>query len=615
MTRTLKTTGTTFLTGLLLAASMTLVPQLSSPADGEDDLALLVDSTEGPTGTAIGVAGEQCFLPDGSSGADGVIVTLDTEAGEQLAATTVAVERDGTFAGELVVPAGTPAGTHVLTGTCVSPELPELATYTGGRFTVTGEGDDAPTAEELVPTAEATAGGIEGYPAYDGQTTCSPTAKPGTLAFSQNTLAAFTNTGTYGISRDCNIGGQSEHKEGRAWDWRALASNAAEHRSVDQMLNWLLATDAEGNKHAMARRLGVMYIIWDRQMFRMYRVEDGWQPYSGSSPHTDHVHISFTRAGGDKTTSYWSMRGAPAWGGVGTTPTPTPTPPRDPRDATFTQTRRDVSGYYTPIPGDFDGDGRTDVLWYGKGARPDYFWWGRSEGRFTGVKTNVRRTYTPLAGDFDGDGNDDIIWYGRGSRVDHIWWGGADRRFTAQAIAIGGTYTPPVVGDFDGDGRDDVFWYGPGDVRDWIWWGTPSRGFTGAAAAVGGVYRPPFVADFDGDGREDVFWYGKGVAPDFLWHGRADRTFDGSNRTMDHSRRPLAGNFNGDGRDDIFWYAPGAPRDLLWLGDRGRSFHGQRITNVNGTYDGAFTADLDGNGRDDIYWYAPGPGSDYIWWF
>jgi hypothetical protein len=38
------------------------------------------------------------------------------------------------------------------------------------------------------------------------------------LAFRKKVLATYPKTSNAGISRDCSIGGQSEHKEGRAWD-------------------------------------------------------------------------------------------------------------------------------------------------------------------------------------------------------------------------------------------------------------------------------------------------------------------------------------------------------------------------------------------------------------
>lgn len=43
---------------------------------------------------------------------------------------------------------------------------------------------------------------------------------------------------------------------------------------------------------ANAKRLAITYIIWNRAIWDI-RNSRGWEPYKGSSPHTDHVHISF----------------------------------------------------------------------------------------------------------------------------------------------------------------------------------------------------------------------------------------------------------------------------------------------------------------------------------
>jgi hypothetical protein len=276
-----------------------VAPDATSEASPE----LVSAPASGRTGTEIEVRGHGCFLADGVTGTDGLLFQLVAPDGGQAAAGTVAVERDGTWSGSFVVPAGTPAGTYAVQGRCIAPEYAATEVIPGGSFRVTGEGAMPATAE---PEAQAPSD-IEPYPAYDGQSTCSPEAKPGMLAFRDMVMAAYPQSGSYGISRDCSIGGSSEHKEGRAWDWANNASSATDRARVDELLNWLLATDRYGNRHAMARRLGVMYIIWNRRIFRLYRVSEGWSSYSGSSPHTDHVHFSLTRAGGAKTTSFWRL--------------------------------------------------------------------------------------------------------------------------------------------------------------------------------------------------------------------------------------------------------------------------------------------------------------------
>ena len=60
----------------------------------------------------------------------------------------------------------------------------------------------------------------------------------------------------------------------------------------------------------MARRLGIMYVIFDHRIWGSYADEQGWRPYTGASPHTDHVHFSLSWAGAWARTSYWTGRAA-----------------------------------------------------------------------------------------------------------------------------------------------------------------------------------------------------------------------------------------------------------------------------------------------------------------
>jgi hypothetical protein len=172
---------------------------------------------------------------------------------------------------------------------------------------------------------------IEPYTAYDGQTKCASGAKVGTRAFERMLRRRFPGVSYIGTWRPCVNGSVSEHYEGRAIDWGVNAHNSVHRDHARRLIRRLFKTDWWGNPHAMARRLGIMYIIWNKRMWRSYRPFDGWQPYHGSSPHTDHMHISFARAGGLGLTSYWTGEIGdvpPAWipGWPPPTPTPTPTP-------------------------------------------------------------------------------------------------------------------------------------------------------------------------------------------------------------------------------------------------------------------------------------------------
>jgi hypothetical protein len=121
-------------------------------------------------------------------------------------------------------------------------------------------------------------------------------------------LQAYPCTYDGGIVRECYVGGNSEHKEGRAWDWMVSYPSA----SATQLLSWLLAADDAGNPHAMFRRLGIMYMIWNRQIFTSYDASSGWKPYYGSNPHTDHIHFSFGKHGASEEASFWSQARHPS---------------------------------------------------------------------------------------------------------------------------------------------------------------------------------------------------------------------------------------------------------------------------------------------------------------
>ena len=159
------------------------------------------------------------------------------------------------------------------------------------------------------PAAPPAGRGIEPFPVLQPQIRCHPTAKPGTRQLAAYLLRRYPGTRTGGISRACGRGKPSEHKEGRALDWRLRAAVPRERQQAANFLTWLFRPDAAGNPLANARRLGVMYVVWNRQIFGTYT--PGWRPYTGSSPHVDHMHISLTWHGAMGVTSFWTGRVAP----------------------------------------------------------------------------------------------------------------------------------------------------------------------------------------------------------------------------------------------------------------------------------------------------------------
>ncbi len=160
---------------------------------------------------------------------------------------------------------------------------------------------------------------VEPYAGYQPQTTCRQTPKPGVLLLADWLVA---RGGGYGpITRPCSDAGTSEHKESRAFDWLLDARSESDEALAAALLDELLAPDDLGDPHALARRMGVMYLIWNDTMYASY---DGFVPkrYLSSScrsrrtcsptlRHRDHMHISLTRKGARGATSWYVVQPAP----------------------------------------------------------------------------------------------------------------------------------------------------------------------------------------------------------------------------------------------------------------------------------------------------------------
>ena len=146
----------------------------------------------------------------------------------------------------------------------------------------------------------------EPYGLYQGQSTCNAIAKPGVLGFEKLVLGRYRGSRDLGIIRGCGVGGRSEHKEGRAWDWGVRLDRPQEKAYAEDVIGWLLAPDANGVRAGNARRLGIMYMIWNRKIWSAGRAAEGWRSYFGPNPHIDHIHFSWTWPGAYQLTSYWT---------------------------------------------------------------------------------------------------------------------------------------------------------------------------------------------------------------------------------------------------------------------------------------------------------------------
>lgn len=250
-----------------------------------------------------------------------------------------------------------------------------------------------------------------------------------------------------------------------------------------------------------------------------------------------------------------------------------------------------VDSKETPMIGDFNGDGRTDIITFTRDnpqAIGDVYV-ALSNGSQFGASTKwhdwfaINDDETVLIGDFNGDDIDDIAtWLRTTSRQVYValsTGSGMEQNASIWINSIGGESGDTLqVGDADGDGIDDLILFsrGVGQVR--------------VALSNGTEFLAPTV-----------------------WHNFFAVSAD---------ERPRVGDLNGDNLDDIITFATDNPRafgDVYAALSDGNSFDNGFTSEKWNDFFGVQPAeiirieDLNGDGLDDFITFMPPPNAGQVY--
>jgi hypothetical protein len=288
----------------------------------------------------------------------------------------------------------------------------------------------------------------------------------------------------------------SNHARGRAIDVMVgRVGNGYNTTRGRNIVNWLLATDANGNPNAIARRLGVQQILFNDRCWN----SDGDRGITNLDQmrqcgigHFDHVHLDFTEAGSMGQVSYWGA------------------PPRiGPK-----------------------GNGMFLFTSWG-------FWhaieWVNKRGTVTNQGTWTSAYDEMIVGDWDGDGalDDMAVWDRDTGAITVVTWSGS-RPAERWRGRWSHNYDEIVAADLDGDGRMNEMFLRDVDTGDWtiVSWNNfvPTTQKRGVWSTTWDRVIP---GDFDASAEAD------GVADDlFVWDRDTGKwtvtswvNFHGSNRS------------------------------------------------------------------------------------
>jgi Fibronectin type III domain/FG-GAP-like repeat len=167
-------------------------------------------------------------------------------------------------------------------------------------------------------------------------------------------------------------------------------------------------------------------------------------------------------------------------------------------------------------PGDFTGDRKSDLLAV-KGNGDLYLYRGNGIGGFTGSGTQIGKGWQNLStmfspGDFTGDGKSDVMGVNRATGDLYLYSGNGAGGWAASGQKIGNGWQSLQVmfspRDFTGDGRSDVMGVNRATGTLTLYTGNGQGGWLRSGVKVGqgwgGMAAMFSPADFTGDGRSDV---------------------------------------------------------------------------------------------------------------
>ncbi|PYR35366.1 MAG: hypothetical protein DMF90_13870 [Acidobacteria bacterium] len=278
------------------------------------------------------------------------------------------------------------------------------------------------------------------------------------------------------------------------------------------------------------------------------------------------------------------------------------------------------------VLGDFDGDGKVDLVWRENLPFGDLAVWlmdgaQPKQGPVLAQGLNVGMALAGV-GDLDGDGKADLIWRNSWDGTLVVWlMNGLTVRPQSSTIASSVPLAWQIVGvaDLDGDHKADLIWRHTqtGAVAVWLMDGATVKEAPVVAPGVPLAWEIAGVGDLDGDGKADLVWRHTPSGDVAVWLMDGVRV---KQAPVISPGVPLTwqiagvGDLDGDGKADLVWRHTQSGDVAVWLMNGLIATQTPVIaTSVLLAWDIAGVGDLDADGKADLIWRQSETGDLAAW--
>ncbi len=229
------------------------------------------------------------------------------------------------------------------------------------------------------------------------------------------------------------------------------------------------------------------------------------------------------------------------------------------------------AGIVSSRAGDFNGDGKADLLWQNTGTGQRSLWLMNGLTATGGVDLGTVPMEWVIAGtgDFTGDGKTDLLWQNTVTGQRSIWaMNGTTAMYGVDLGTVSLDWWIAGVGDFNADGKPDILWTNTVTNERAIWL---MNGTTKLSNVSLGVI--PFewsiagAADFNLDGKTDILWSNVLTGERSIWLMNGTTSISGISLGIFTPRLQISGtgDYNGDGSIDILLSDQVSGARSVWL--------------------------------------------------